>query len=632
MLRVVLLAFVFLLYGFVSSTTSIVDPLKPTLWRTNDFLHFAKVERESNKTIVDALLRFGQVSTSMVDYHTELYNRRYGIRWYTFQSKKSEPIKFEMIFNSLAMGLQSLHEYVSFLHRGQYSVLARKTAQMACFYGQLLHQSMTKSFRSLFKREGQILLKKQDEARTLCLKNPTKTNMRDYLNSTIATADKMFPLCYHFFPIYYGILKEALKMQIALFEICWKVMDDIGVDLLDCSKYAEEMIVEQHFPRFNTYLLCKWNNNEITGDTAFSYLSFKYASMLIDFLNSDEIPTDQFFRIYLLQNDYLKLQLPEKYEVLKIDYDRRYAEVLKELDEMLAPEADLNSMRTRKTKKKIVSATKAIKDHADSETDLKPAVNEPITADLPVSDPIVRVPMDERDKIYARLLIGEYLRTKFLEKALNHLGFANVSAWSWDEVKVTLLSEMNKISFKRKQFLLDCIEWNRLRNEVAHPVKLDFSVQEELNMIKASLGNEHHKRILDLLKRKGAKKAVSGISRLSGTGRPPGLVKIADTQHTISAIRVYEWIHRRIFLPFCNTHEICRVTLSLLEKWGTDMSQFNSELGVTAEDMTSIYELAKLRNKLAHPVGALKQIKDYLNAVFMEDDNFGPNILLNSHL
>lgn len=68
-----------------------------------------------------------------------------------------------------------------------------------------------------------------------------------------------------------------------------------------------------------------------------------------------------------------------------------------------------------------------------------------------------------------------------------------------------------------------------------------------------------------------------------------------------------------------------------LGNWNKDMSHFNEELGVTAEDIASIYELAKLRNERAHPQVTLKQVKDYLIAVLMEHDSFGQNTVASSH-
>ncbi len=226
--------------------------------------------------------------------------------------------------------------------------------------------------------------------------------------------------------------------------------------------------------------------------------------------------------------------------------------------------------------------------------------------------PCAEFKVDERDVQYGIILIGNYLKKKYLDPTAVALGF-EVGELSWTRLKQIIQSRLGHQLRLRRGFLLHCINWVQLRNDTAHPiVKIDETLFTDLEAVRSKLGN-HTNAIQGVLERLvGPKKPGACKPEPLEKGRP-----FENPIPILSAIRLVEAIVNRCFgTLFKDLQE--EPTLAKLSEIVVDPQ----DVGLSKNEFEAIKALWTFRNGLAHTVKTHKVMTSYVMNLFQGHSSF----------
>ncbi len=222
--------------------------------------------------------------------------------------------------------------------------------------------------------------------------------------------------------------------------------------------------------------------------------------------------------------------------------------------------------------------------------------------------------VDERDVQYGIILIGNYLKKKYLDLTVVALGF-EVGDLSWTSLRQIIQSRLDSQLRFRRGFLLHCINWVQLRNDAAHPVvKVDVSLFADLEAVRSRLGR-HTNSIQGVLERLvGPKKPGACKPEPLEKGRP-----FENPIPTLSAIRLVEAIVNRCFgALFKDLQE--EPTLAKLSEIVVDPQ----DVGLSPSEFEAIKALWSYRNTLSHEVKSVNVTTCYVSNLFHGHASFEP--------
>lgn len=617
-----------LLFGFAFA--SLKDVLvKPEFWDHQKFREYALKMRSWLEEGTDPQMMFQLMNNGNAKLALTMHQQRHVLRWRMYGGKIQESFAMEPIFDFAALIRQCCFEG-NFLASLAQENFARKLIYLAFGFG--LYNNQLFSSLGVFRRYDKgSTVEKQFQALNKAMDDPTIENIRSYIEALFDVGKDMFFLYMNNKPVYYAIIKEALKTQLCFFEISIHVLGIIGKPGSTNARRIDEMLTETHYLCFSRYLMNKWSQKVLTAEMVISYQSLKYMEQLVGLLFNGTMPEDHFFRAYLLQHQLFIEEYPERHRALVEDTIARQKRAVEDLDRILSLEALEEAKKLAATPAPKKKAKKTIPNTFATQPPkalLATRSDEKLTVEIvPVK---IRTIIDYRDKTYGKLVIGEFVRTRFLKNVLSFLGFENTDGWSWEKVEAAIMAEVSKIPISRKKFLCDCIQWNKLRNAAAHPTDFrDLNILQELNQIKKYLGElETEQLTLVLTDKFNFRRPTKAFVKISGKERPNGFALIVDTQAALSCLNVYEFILQKVFMPACRRYQVDKVTLALLQSWDDLMPESVESLGLGPDAYKAFLGLAALRMQFAHPIVTLKQVKVYLNAILFEDPEYGPNILI----
>lgn len=221
------------------------------------------------------------------------------------------------------------------------------------------------------------------------------------------------------------------------------------------------------------------------------------------------------------------------------------------------------------------------------------------TATLPMTSPA-----DPREVEYATFMVGEYLRTRVLDRVLLELGI-DASEMSWKEAQNRLETQLQGNLASRKAFIGKCIEWARKRAEIAHPIvkwdKNASALWHDLESVKTIVGPQITSSLTKFLTKLSIDKPSDSIHVLSAFGRPDlGITSERITQ-TLAILRLTQFILDSTVRRACDEHNI-EPTLPRLRNWRTNLSFLSVLPGLDDTLMEALAGLVEKRNEMAHPM------------------------------
>jgi len=421
-------------------------------------------------------------------------------------------------------------------------------------------------------------------------------------------------------PQTYSAIQACLLYSHGMFHIA--ALELKRMNLLCCSTFllGLDLLSSNHYPQF-ARKLGNWSlsNPSLTFSVKLKILESTDPSVYA-LIAEDKLPTCPYFLRYIKESPLLEQMFPGLAAIVRDSQVAEADQRTKELDQLIAVEAE-NAL-----KKSASLPAKGGKKHSEknnvkvlpkpSNHDVSYVSTLACAAEVPSSHETVSRPVDQRERDYAILMVGEYLLEHLLRPAIRVLKFEE-SRWSWHEILEAIELELDVHLASRKHFLRKCIEFVRKRNAVAHPlVRASGQLLKDLNQVKAQLDIKTTEEISGILQKLNVKADGRFEKGLDGFGRKDLGFTSASIQQCISIMRLTEFLITQTVLPFFE-QQGTSVTLGSLKELRDSNSA--ADVGLTSDQLAALCVLLEKRNTIAHPKPTAKMIRGLI-AVFLVDD------------
>jgi len=423
----------------------------------------------------------------------------------------------------------------------------------------------------------------------------------------------ILPNLYSFSPQLYSAIRACLLYSHGMFRIAASEFKRTGLPDATGQVLVAYLLTQLHYCEFSKYLyLCHRSNPYLTLPVMLRILEDTPLSVYNDMLDSI-VPACSYFRQFLLQAKYIEHVRPSIVNFINGAQKEMEEMSEKALDELISLEAERalkikESNTSKKGKKPTTRGLAKPTKHLSARTPSEPIF--PLTFEMPAR------PVDQRERDYATLVVGEYLLQIFLRPTLHIIGFGT-NNWSWDLAMAAIESELSSRLSSRKHFLIKCIEWIRKRNAVAHPqFQATSQLLKDLNQVKSLVDAKSAAELVALMQKFKPLTAVKFEAPLDDYGWKGLGFSTASIQQCICTFRVTEFFLSRTVAPFFEAEGLPAnlATLRTLRDFAS-----LQEHGLTKEQVSAFCVLLEKRNSLAHPSITAQMVR-VLVALFLKDD------------
>jgi hypothetical protein len=249
--------------------------------------------------------------------------------------------------------------------------------------------------------------------------------------------------------------------------------------------------------------------------------------------------------------------------------------------------------------------------------------------------------IDQRDIEYGFVIVGQFIKTEYLEPFLRNYFNSPDYDISWTEL-LELINEddsedineaLYMAGFNDIELLRSCIIFYQTRNEICHPHNALAQSKEEIALNLRSL-----RSIMDPQQYQGIKEEVQSLTVNGETvdidvipedyvplrkwGRPDGFVRAIVVEATLASAKLYQLLFTALIKPLVYELGVSKadhINAAMMKLYQQD----NPENGVGWSTVYRLrYHLRPLRNRLCHSISSFESVVAYAKVLSVECPRF----------